>query len=43
MKSGKERDNDNDNCYFVKLFNLDEKQNYTIYDVLSFYLFYLYK
>ena len=35
--------NGNNNCYFVKLFGLDGKQNYTIYDSPSFCLFYLYK
>ena len=31
--------NGNDNYYFTKSFSLDEKQNHTIYDYLSFYLF----
>ena len=37
------RGNDNENCYFVKLFGSDKKQNQIIYDSLSSYLFYLYR
>ena len=37
------RGNDNSNCYFIKLFGSNGKQNHIIYDYLSFYLFYLYK
>ena len=38
------RGNGNNNCYFIKLFDLDKKRNYIIYDYLfSIYFIYINK
>ena len=33
-----EKDNDNNNCYFIKLFDLNNKQNYIIDDSFFFFI-----